>query len=79
MVRSRYCMHHTVILALYSIVTLTARQLVSQGTDDRHAAWYAKDSSTFFNTIALVRCSLWSGAIYGGSRHQGDMLKIPRV
>lgn len=69
-----------VILALYSIVTLTARQLVPQVSQmTRHAAWYAKDSPTFSNTIALVRRSLWSEAIYGGSGRRGDMLKIPRA
>ena len=68
------------ILALYSVVTLTAKQLVPQ--DDlmiRHAAWYAKDSPTFSDTIALVRRSLWSEGIYGGSRDQHDMVKIPRA
>ncbi|MGJ7915268.1 transposase [Massilia sp. LXY-6] len=69
-----------VILGLYSIVSLTARQLVPQdGLMSRHAAWYAKDSPTFSDTIALVRRSLWSEAIYGGSGRQGDMLKIPRA
>jgi hypothetical protein len=53
-----------VILALYSIVALTARQLVPQdGLMTRHAAWYAKDSPTFSDTLALVRRSLWSEAI----------------
>lgn len=48
-----------IILALYSIVTLTARQLVPQESlMTRHAAWYAKDSPTFSDTIALVRRSL---------------------
>ena len=68
------------ILALYSIVTLTAKQLVPK--DDvmtRHAAWYAKDSPTFSDTIALVRRSLWSEEIYSGSRDQRDTLKIPRA
>jgi hypothetical protein len=37
-----------VILALYSIVELTARQLVPRDSlMVRHAAWYAKDSPTF--------------------------------
>jgi len=68
------------ILALYSIVTLTAKQLVPQhDLMTRHAAWYAKDSPTFSDTIALVRRSLWSEGIYGGSREQCDMVKIPRA
>lgn len=69
-----------VILALYSIVTLTARQLVPQESlMTRHAAWYAKDSPTFSDTIALVRRSLWSEGIYGGSGKGRDMVKIPRA
>jgi hypothetical protein len=69
-----------VILALYSIVALTARQLVPQDSlMIRHAAWYAKDSPTFSDTIALVRRSLWSEGIYGGSGDRRDMVKIPRA
>jgi hypothetical protein len=69
-----------VILALYSIVTLTARELVPQDSlMARHAAWYAKDSPTFSDTIALVRRSLWSEGIYGGSANWHDMVKIPRA
>jgi hypothetical protein len=69
-----------VILALYSIVALTARQLVPQDSlMTRHAAWYAKDSPTFSDTIALVRRSLWSEGIYGGSGNGCDMVKIPRA
>jgi hypothetical protein len=69
-----------VILALYSIVALTARQLVPQDSlMTRHAAWYAKDSPTFSDTIALVRRSLWGEEIYGGSGNRRDMVKIPRA
>ena len=69
-----------VILGLFSIVTLAARQPApSNGVITRHAAWYAKDSPTFSDTIALVRRSLWREAIYGTSGRQGDMLEIPRA
>lgn len=69
-----------VILALYSIVALTARELVPKDSlMTRHAAWYAKDSPTFSDTIALVRRSLWSEGIYGGSGNGRDMVKIPRA
>lgn len=69
-----------VILALYSIVALAAKQLVPQDSlMTRHAAWYAKDSPTFSDTIALVRRSLWSEGIYGGSGNRHDMVKIPRA
>jgi hypothetical protein len=53
-----------VILALYSIVTLTARQLVPRDSlVTRDAAWYAKDSPTFSGMVVLVRRSLWCEAI----------------
>jgi hypothetical protein len=69
-----------VILALYSIVALTARQLMPQSClMTRHAAWYAKDSPTFSDTIALVRRSLWREGIYDRSGRERDMVKIPRA
>lgn len=68
------------VLALFSIVTLTAKQLVQKDNSiTRHAAWYAKDSPTFSDTIALVRRSLWRESISGASGRQGDILKIPRA
>jgi DDE superfamily endonuclease len=68
------------ILALYSIVTLAARQLLErQPMAVRHAAWYAKDSPTFSDTIALVRRSLWGAGIVAGSRCDDDTVKIPRA
>jgi hypothetical protein len=69
-----------VILALYSIVALTAKQLVPQDSPmTRHAAWYTKDNPTFSDTIALVRRSLWREGVYGRSGNQHDMVKIPRA
>ena len=64
------------ILALYSIVTLAAKYLLEQQPMAiRHAAWYAKDTATFSDTIALVRRSIWGAQIYDGSgdRHDGSM------
>jgi hypothetical protein len=59
--------HAAVILALYSIVALTATHLMSQDSVMvRHAAWYAKDSPTFSDAIALVRRSLWGEEITAG-------------
>lgn len=78
MVRSCHRCTTPVILALYSIVALMARQLAPQDSlMSRHAAWYAKDRPTFSDTIPLVRRSLWSEAIYDASRRRGDVLKIP--
>ncbi|MBC7455404.1 MAG: transposase [Massilia sp.] len=68
------------ILALYSIVTLAAKQLLEQQPMAiRHAAWYAKDTATFSDTIALVRRSIWGAQIYDGSGNRHDMVKIPRA
>jgi hypothetical protein len=69
-----------VVLALFSIVILAARSLIPpDGQMTRHAAWYAKDSPTFFDTIAMVRRSLWREANNGASWRGGNMLKVPRV
>lgn len=68
------------ILALYSIVTLAAKDLLEQQPITiRQAAWYAKDSATFSDTIALVRRSIWGAQIYEGSGNRHDMVKIPRA
>jgi hypothetical protein len=70
----------SVILALYLVATLTATQLVPQNSlMTRHAAWHAKDGHTYCDTIALMRRSLWSEAIYGGSRRRDNTLKITRA
>ena len=45
----------------------------------RQTTWYAKDSPTFSDTIALVRRSLWSDGIDGRSGDRQDMVKIPRA
>ncbi|WP_454774736.1 IS701 family transposase [Janthinobacterium tructae] len=66
------------ILGLYSIITLAAKALLAgQTMPTRHAAWYAKDSPTFSETIALVRRSLWGARIFCGSGQQADTIKIP--
>ena len=56
-------------------------QRIVGGTNnaDPPAAWYAKDSPTFSDTIALVRRSLWSARIFCGSGQQADTVKIPRA
>ncbi len=68
------------ILALYSIVTLAANELLAgQAMTIRHAAWYAKDSPTFSDAIALVRRSIWSAGLFCGSASDGGTVKIPRA
>jgi len=68
------------ILALYSIVTLAAKHLLEQlPIAVRQAAWYAKDSATFSDTIALVRRSIWGVQNYGRSGNGHNMVQIPHV
>jgi hypothetical protein len=48
------------LLSLYSIITLTAHQLLrKESTIVRVTAWYAKIRPTFAEAIALVRRHLW--------------------
>jgi hypothetical protein len=68
------------ILALYSIVTLMAAQLLEHQTIIvRHAAWYKKDVATFSDTMALVRRWLWGHQTLSMSEHPPDIIKIPRA
>jgi len=67
------------IFALYSIVTLlAARLLETQNLPVRRAAWYAKESATFSDTIAYVRRYLWSHQHFQLSETATEMIKIPR-
>ena len=66
------------ILALYSLVTLQANDLlVHQGMPVRQAAWYRKDCATFSDTIALVRRWLWYEEYLSISEKPPDMMEIP--
>lgn len=66
------------LLALFSIVTLTAHQLQHD-----HpwllpkAAWYAKSIPTFVDALALVRQQLWDIQLFQPSASQADVVKIP--
>lgn len=49
-----------ILLALFSVVTLLAHQLVRGGTlPTRQAAWYRKPAPTFSDALAAVRCHIW--------------------
>jgi hypothetical protein len=49
-----------ILMPLFSWVTLLARQSLSDGTlPVRQAAWYAKSTPTFSDTIAVVRNRIW--------------------
>ncbi len=67
------------LFALYSVVTLLAARLSErQELSVRWAAWYAKESATFSDTIAMVRRYLWSHACFSMSGKKADMIKVPR-
>lgn len=68
-----------IILALYSMITLLAKELMEQqAIIIRQAAWYRKDCATFSDTIALVRRYLWHCQDFWISEKSPDMVKIPR-
>ena len=67
------------VFALYSVVTLlAARLLETEKLPIRRAAWYAKQSATFSDTIAFVRRYLWSHQHFQMSATDTEMIKIPR-
>jgi DDE superfamily endonuclease len=67
------------LLGLYSLTALLAASLLKeQELPIRRAAWYAKQSATFSDTIALVRRYLWSHHHFQMSGTKGDMIKVPR-
>lgn len=68
------------LFALYSIVTLLAARLMETDTlPVRRAAWYAKESATFSDTIAYVRRWLWSKHHFSMSEKGADLIKVPRA
>lgn len=68
------------VLALYSLVTVMARALLStESMPVRRAAWYRKEQATFSDTIALVRRCLWESARFSMSDEEADMVKVPRA
>ena len=67
------------LFALYSVVTLMAERLIeTNACPVRTAAWYAKESATFSDTIALVRRHLWSSCHFSISGSTPDVIKVPR-
>jgi hypothetical protein len=68
------------VLALYSLVTVMARALLStESRPVRRAAWYRKAQATFSDTIALVRRCLWESARVSMSEEEADREKVPRA
>lgn len=69
-----------VLLGLYSVVTLLAKQMLAQNDMPvRTASWYAKDQPTYSDTIALVRRWLWHAGNSPMSGNTPDMVQIPRA
>jgi hypothetical protein len=68
------------LLSLYSIITLTAHQLIEQGaTCMRNTAWYRKTRPTFSDTLAWVRRHIWDHSPFSMSQQETDMIQIPRA
>ena len=68
------------LLALFSLVTIFAHQLLDEHPFPvRQAAWYAKALPTFSDTLAFVRQHLWPSSFFARSSSQHEMVEIPRV
>ena len=68
------------LLALFSLVTLFAHQLLQgQALAVRQAAWYPKTVATFSDTLAFVRQQLWPVSISWMSGAEGDIVIIPKA
>ena len=68
------------LFALYSVIALlAARLLAADPLPVRRAAWYAKESATFSDTIAYVRRWLWSKNHFSMSEKGADLIKVPRA
>ena len=67
------------LLSLYSMITLTAHQLIEKGgTCMRSTAWYRKTHPTFSDTLAWVRRHVWDHSHFSMSQQETDMIQIPR-
>ena len=66
------------LLALFSLVTLWAHDLVGRGhLGPRCAAWYPKRHLTFSDALGAVRRELWKNGLFQTSGQCRDMVKIP--
>lgn len=68
------------LLGLFSLVTLVAHELLKERElPVQQAAWYAKATPSFSDTLALVRRCLWPAANFYMSHQDSDMVQIPRA
>jgi hypothetical protein len=65
------------LLALYSLVTLWAGDVLGQNKRPYAAAWYKKTDLTFIDAMAAVRLVLSSDDLYRHSPSNPEMHKIP--
>jgi hypothetical protein len=66
------------LLALFSLVTLWAHDLVGKGRlNPRSATWYPKRHLTFSDALGAVRRQLWEDGLFQTSGQSRDMVKIP--
>src|SRR5260370_69827 len=67
------------LLALFSLVTIFAQQLLGEHPFPiRQAAWYSKAFPTFSYTLAFVRQHLWPSAFFSVSSREAHTVQIPR-
>jgi hypothetical protein len=67
------------LLALFSLVTLWAEDLLDGGILPRRAAWYPKPRPSFSDALAAVRYRLWTSTTFATSQSHGDVAEIPRA
>jgi hypothetical protein len=68
------------LFGLFSLVTLFAQaRLDGRPLPVRQAAWYAKSSPTFSDTLAFVRRHLWPVTVFSTSPSADDVVEIPRA
>jgi hypothetical protein len=70
------------LLALFSLVTLWAGELLAQANHSRsprQASWYAKPNLTFSDALAAVRYQLWRAEGFAISDPGEDLVKVPRA
>lgn len=68
------------LLGLFSITTLMADRLVSNGKlSVRQAAWYRKQHPTFSDALAAVRVHLWQNGNFLRSGPETETMKIPKT
>jgi hypothetical protein len=68
------------LLGLFSLVPLFAHALLAgHPLPVRQAAWYAKTTPTFSDTLAFVRRELWPVSLFSTSPSEPDLIQIPRA